>query len=74
MTLATTDHYAPTLQGQLLKVYTEVPNAELRRRIVRSLVKIYFAPNQSKDPTNQRVYYVDNCYWFTLPPLQVTEE
>lgn len=74
MTLNTTPYFPPTLQGQLLKLYTEVPNPDLRRRIAQSLAKIYFAPNQSKDPNGERVYYIENCYWFTLPALQATTD
>ncbi len=74
MTLSTTAQYAPTLQGQLLKLYTEVPNPELRRRIAQQLVRAYFAPTKKKDPTSERVYYVENCYWFTLPSLQAKDE
>jgi hypothetical protein len=74
MTLSTTTQYAPTLQGQLLKLYTEVANPELRRRIARQLVGAYFAKAKNNNPTGERVYYIDNCYWFTLPPLQANGE
>jgi hypothetical protein len=74
MSLENTRRYAPTLQGQLLKLYNEVPNPELRRRIAKNLVRAYFAPNLDKDPDGDRVFYIENCYWFTLPTLQATAD